>query len=344
MKKKSLSAKKINHNLLKKILSVKQLNLIFKKFEKKLNPNKNYLIAVSGGSDSLALAFLSKCFEEKYNLSFSYCIVDHQLRKESSREAKEVVKILNTINIKCNILKWTGKKPNSNIQSIARFYRYELLEKKCFKDNINDILLGHHSDDLNENFFIRMTRGSGLKGLVSLGEKNIVNKINYIRPLLDFNKKQLKNLTLEVFKKFIEDPSNNNTDFKRIRIRNLIKSLDGEGLDIRKLNLTIMNLKKADYALDYYSKKNIEDNSTFQWNSKNVKLSKNFFLQPEEVIFRSLNKIIQKIGNRYYAPRGKSTSVLIKELKHQSNLKNMTLGGCLFKKINETIIISKERG
>ena len=137
MKKKSLSAKKINHNLLKKILSVKQLNLIFKKFEKKLNPNKNYLIAVSGGSDSLALAFLSKCFEEKYNLSFSYCIVDHQLRKESSREAKEVVKILNTINIKCNILKWTGKKPNSNIQSIARFYRYELLEKKCFKDNIN---------------------------------------------------------------------------------------------------------------------------------------------------------------------------------------------------------------
>ena len=210
------------------------------------------------------------------------------------------------------------KKPNSNIQSIARFYRYELLVR--FKDNIIHSL-GHHSDDLNENFFIRMTR-SGLEGLVSLGEKNRVNKINYIRPLLDFNKKQLKNLTLEVFKKFIEDPSNNNTDFKRIRIRNLIKSLDGEGLDIRKLNLTIMNLKKADYALDYYSKKILRTIQLFSGIAKMLNEVK-IFLQPEEVIFRSLNKIIQKIGNRYYAPRGKSTSVLIKELKHQSNLKKI---------------------
>ena len=59
-----------------------------------------------------------------------------------------------------------------------------------------------------------MTRGSGLKGLVSLDEKTKINKINYIRPLLEFDKKQLEKITLKVFKIFVKDPSNFNKDFK----------------------------------------------------------------------------------------------------------------------------------
>ena len=77
-----------------------------------------------------------------------------------------------------------GKKPSKNIQSIARKKRYELIFKNCDRYNIKDILLGHHQDDLFENFFIRMLRGSGLKGLVSLDKKTKIGDKNLIRPLL----------------------------------------------------------------------------------------------------------------------------------------------------------------
>ena len=66
------------------------------------------------------------------------------------------------------ILTWKGKKPFKNIQSLARIKRYELIYTRCDKYKIKNILVGHHLDDLFENFFIRMLRGSGLKGLISL--------------------------------------------------------------------------------------------------------------------------------------------------------------------------------
>ncbi len=344
MKKKSLNAQKINHKFIKNLLNKDFIKPIFSKFEKKLNNRESFLVAVSGGSDSLALAFLSKCYEKKHGANFNYCIIDHNLRKDSSKEAEKVCKILKKINIKCKIIKWEGPKPSSNIQAIARLKRYSLLSSECLRLKLNNILLGHHKNDLNENFFIRMTRGSGLKGLVSLGEKTKINNINYIRPLLEFSKKQLEKVTLNVFNNFINDPSNLNKDFKRVRVRKLIENLKNEGLDENKLILTIKNLKTANYALDFYADQNIKDNLNFVLNKKKATLNKNFFLQPNEVILRSLNIVMKKISNKYYSPRGKSTNLLIKEIKSHSKFKKMTLGGCLFQKINETIIISKESG
>ena len=90
---------------------------------------------------------------------------------DSTKEAYITKKLLKKFSISAKILTWKGKKPSKNIQSIARKKRYELIFKNCDRYNIKDILLGHHQDDLFENFFIRMLRGSGLKGLVSLIKK-----------------------------------------------------------------------------------------------------------------------------------------------------------------------------
>ena len=125
-------------------------------------------IAVSGGADSLALAFLAKCHSIKNQVKVKYFVVDHKIRKESSLEAKNVKNILKKINGDCKILPWNGKKPSKNIQALARDKRYFLLVNECRKNNIKNLLLGHHLDDLSENFLIRIVRGSGLNGLVSL--------------------------------------------------------------------------------------------------------------------------------------------------------------------------------
>ena len=81
MKKKSLNAQKINHNFISNLLNDDFIKTIFSKFEKILNNRESFLVAVSGGPDSLALAFLSKCYEKKYGAKFNYCIIDHNLRK-----------------------------------------------------------------------------------------------------------------------------------------------------------------------------------------------------------------------------------------------------------------------
>ena len=173
MSHKNLSVKIKIPKILKDKLNNKKVSQIYKKFEKSIDLKNNFIVAVSGGPDSLALAFLAKIYSIKNNLISKFYIVDHKLRLESTKEAKSVKKILSKYLIESEILTWKGKKPVKNIQSLARNKRLELLFKKADKIKINDILLGHHQDDLFENFFIRMLRGSGLKGLVSLNKKKI---------------------------------------------------------------------------------------------------------------------------------------------------------------------------
>ena len=136
--------------------SGKYINLFEKNFKNVVK--RKYAVAVSGGPDSLALAYLSKCFSIIYNARIYYYIVDHGLRQESSKEAKKVVSILKKFMINCKILVWKGNKPKSNIQSIARNNRYSLLIKECKKNNIKHILLGHHADDQYENFLLTKLR------------------------------------------------------------------------------------------------------------------------------------------------------------------------------------------
>jgi len=133
MSHKNLNVKIKIPKLLRDKLKNKIISNIYKRFEKSLNIKDNFAVAVSGGPDSLALAFLSKIYSIKRNLSVKFFIVDHKLRPESTKEAKTVYKLLKQNLIKSEILSWSGKKPTKNIQSEARFKRYELLFKRCKK-------------------------------------------------------------------------------------------------------------------------------------------------------------------------------------------------------------------
>ena len=138
---------------------------------------------------------------------------------------EKVRKVLRKFSIKAEILTWHGTKPKKNIQSLARKKRYQLLFDKCKKFKIVNLLLGHHQNDLIENFFIRILRGSGLKGLTSFSKKTSIDNINLLRPLLEMKKEDLMFVTKSVFGFFVSDPSNNDDKFQRIRVRKLIKIL-----------------------------------------------------------------------------------------------------------------------
>ena len=340
---KNLSAQNKTHKKIFKHLNAQKTSKIFKEFSKSLKVKESLAVAVSGGPDSLALAYLTKCYSLKHKLKVKYFIVDHKLRKESSLEAKTVKNILKKIDINCKILPWNGKKPLKNIQAKARDKRYFLLTEECKKNDVKYLLLGHHINDLFENFLIRLVRGSGLNGLISFNKKTKYRnqKLDIIRPLLDVEKKDLIYIAKKIFSFFIKDPSNANEGFKRTRIRNLLQSLEKEGLDKKKLILTINNLKDSDRSIKFYLDKNLSKNTIFLNKKNTYILNKLFFDQSHEVIFRSLTKIIQKLGKKYYPVRGKSLNELIKVINAKS-FSRITLGGCFIDRVNETILISKE--
>ena len=341
MSRKNLSATIKIPKFFRDKLKNKKINNIYKRFEKSLNINESFAVAVSGGPDSLALAFLAKIYSIKKRLSAKFFIVDHKLRSESTKEAKTVSLLLKKKLIKSEILTWKGRKPIKNIQSEARIKRYELLFKQCEKFKIKNILLGHHQGDLFENFFIRFLRGSGLKGLISLDKRSKIQNKNILRPLIDQKKEDLVYISKKVFNFYVEDPTNLDEKFQRIRVRKLINELEKNGLNKEKFLQTIRNLKYSDDVVSFYVNENLKKNTFFSKKKNTLILNKFFFIQPHEVIFRGLSESLKLVGKKYYSVRGKKLDKIINDIKNNPSLRS-TLGGCIIEKVNETVIISKE--
>ena len=320
----------------------RRVNQIYSKFEKTFKTDKDFIVAVSGGADSLALTFLTKLFAFKNNLNPKYYIVDHKLRKESTSEAFKVKKILNSLDITSQILTVRNVEEKNNIQSFAREKRYGLLFSKCKKFKINNLVLGHHIDDLFENFFLRMLRGSGLKGLVSFGKETQIDSINLVRPLIKFDKKDLIFISKFVFDFYVNDPSNYDVKFNRIKIRNFIEQLKSAGLDKKKLELTIENLKRSDQTIRFYVEKNKRVNSIINESKKELILKNDFFDNSYEVVFRSLSDLIHLVGKKQNPVRGKKIDNILSKIRYK-RLSKETLGGCVIKMVNHTIILTKER-
>ena len=341
MSPKSLNVSKKTHKFLLNKLKDKRILQIYKKFENDSVINQDFIVAVSGGPDSLALSFLAKIFSIKNSLNVKYLIVDHKLRKESTSEAKYVQKILKKYLISLEILTWNGPKPKKNIQSLARDKRYELLIRKAKKFNIKNILLGHHLDDLFENFFIRILRGSGLNGLISLDKKTEKDGVNLVRPLINVDKKDLIYISKNIFGSYVEDPTNQDDKYKRVKIRNFLTQLSSEGLDRNKFFLTIKNLKIANENIKFYVKRNLSENLIFFEKKQKMILKESFLFQSDEVLFRSFVELIKMIGKKYHPVRGKKIDKIIQLINSKPSFK-VTLGGCVIKKVNGTIILSKE--
>ena len=109
---------KIPNNLRIKLKN-KRINYLYKKFEKTFKINQNFIVAVSGGADSLALSFFAKIYSIKNSLDVKYLMIDHKLRKNSTHEAKKVQKQLKKFSINLNILIWNGQKPKKKYPIIS---------------------------------------------------------------------------------------------------------------------------------------------------------------------------------------------------------------------------------
>ena len=349
MKRKSLNVTKKILNFYSTKLKDPQVHKLYKVFLNNLAKlkvgNKKIMVGVSGGADSLSILFFSQCYALEHKAKLYPVIIDHKIRKESTIEAKNLKqKLKKNFKINCKILSKKKIKIDNNIQSYARNLRYDLFYKECNKNNIDYLLLGHHKDDLIENFFIRFIRGSGLKGLISFDKKvRDYKSIKIVRPFLSISKKELIDINKKTFGFFVDDPTNNNDKFLRTRIRKLVRNLNKEGLNFDKFYLTLKNLSKSDQVIEFFVEKNVVDNTKYFQRDKKTILNKSFFDNPDEIILRSFIQVIQHISEKKNYPRGKKVVGLIDSLKSSNRNVKLTLSGCIIKKINDSVIIYPEK-
>ena len=328
---------------LKNLSSNNKTSLIYSNFRSQLNTfvkRNTFLVAVSGGPDSLALSALSQAYLIEKKTKVFFVLVDHGIRKNSSKEAQNVKNLLKKSGINLTILK-NKKKINKNIQSHAREIRYKLLLSFCKKYKIKFIMTGHHRDDQIETFLIRLSRGSGIQGLSSMCKISSLSKTTKLfRPLLDEKKEDLISLAKHYFGKIFKDPSNTNQKYLRTKIRNLIKQFKKSGIKPDRIINSINNLASTRDTLNFYIQR-IEKNCIIKKNntiSINLKI---FLLENSEIQLKIFSNCIKKVSKNYYPPRAKKVLNLLNRIQSNKNLK-ATLGGCTIDKHTKNLVISKE--
>ena len=321
----------------------KDLSEVYLNFKDKLKnlKNRSCLVAVSGGPDSLALVALSQAFSFEKKIKFFYVLINHNIRANSSKEAKKVKSLLKKHKINLHII--TNKKAiNRNVQGQARKVRYDFLKQFCKKKNIKIILTAHNLEDQVETFFIRLSRGSGLTGLSAMKiSSKIDKKVTLMRPLLDTQKKYLKKISKITFGIYFNDPSNKNNKYLRTKIRNLKIPLKKSGIRYEQIFKSINNLASSKATLDEYFD-NLKKDLLKKKNMNEVRIDlSRFYDLNNELKIRLINESIKKLKKNYYNPRSNKVLNLIKSLEDKK-FKKATLGGCIFLIKKDLLCLKKE--
>lgn len=212
---------------------------------------RGILAAVSGGPDSMALMHLLALWRRAApRPPVLVATVDHGLRPEAAQEAAFVAGQAAALGFPHRTLVWTGPKPATGIQEAAREARYDLLVRCAREEGATALVTAHTLDDQAETILMRLSRGSGLAGLQGMQPERDRDGICHARPLLNWPKRTLLGLCAQEKWAFVEDPSNENARFARVRWRRLMPALAAEGLTAERLAGLAERARRVEEALE----------------------------------------------------------------------------------------------
>lgn len=209
------------------------------------------LLAVSGGSDSMALMRLAAPLHRSGRSRIDIATVDHGLRAGAREEAAFVGRAAGELGLRHDILEWTGRKPKAGVQEAAREARYFLLAERALRLDAEAIVTAHTADDQAETVLMRAARGSGPRGLGAMSPDTLVAAgpsapLRLLRPLLDVRRQRLIEYLERAGASFIDDPSNRDPSFERVRVRSVLGRLERESvLSVDALVMTAAEMRAA---------------------------------------------------------------------------------------------------
>lgn len=200
-------------------------------------------VAVSGGSDSMALLLLAS---QALPGRISAATVDHGLRPESGDEAAMVARFCGRSDIPHATLP-VSVADRASVQAAARDARYAALLTWARERGLAGIMTAHHADDQAETLLMRLARGAGLSGLRGINARRDLDGVALLRPLLGWRKSELTSIAAAVAT--AEDPSNADPQYDRTHARALLR--DAAWIDPLRLAATARHLADAEAALEW---------------------------------------------------------------------------------------------
>lgn len=288
------------------------------------NPPSALGVAVSGGSDSLALLHLLHDFAGVHGTQLHVVTVDHGLRSEAAEEAAFVKRICRDLKLPHEVVHWTGWDNHGNLQNEARRARYRLISEWARERGLRFVALGHTCDDQAETVLMRLARGAGVDGLAAMSPRRTAEGITWIRPLLTIRRAQLRGELQARGVAWCNDPSNDDARYDRIKTRQALAVLEPLGIDAQTLGQVAFNMARARDALAWQAFLSARSMVTIDAGAVCIDW-RAYRTLPDETARRILVSAIGWVGGSEYPPRRKAVLGMIEALKQGVTA---TLDGC----------------
>lgn len=295
-------------------------------------------LAVSGGSDSIALLYLMSDWAKSTKIKLVIFSVDHGLRVNSINDVEFVRSEACKLGLEFYDLKWQHQGIKTGIQEKARQARYQLMTDKCKQLDITCLMTAHHADDLLENYLMRKKKKASLLGL-SFSDNYFFDDIEIVRPLLKYHKADLLYYLKANNIKWIEDESNKNDRYERNRIR---KEIEVGGVK-KQHDLYLEMLQANEQAKKV-------NNELVKYIAEAVEIYQQGFAVIDLIRFNQMiidiqiymiNYITTIIGGNGGMPRYRSIGKLLEKIRIGDKIAS-SIHGCIIKKVNQNLLIFRE--
>ncbi len=311
---------------------------------------QSLILAVSGGPDSMALMLLAARWLPRASPAPAVHIatVDHGLRPGSADEAKWVSRQAAAMGFPHHVLTWEGNKPATGRQAAARDARYGLLAGLIDQLSLpapTAIAVAHHRDDQAETVLMRFARGSGVDGLAGMLPSRPLGTADrqLIRPFLDVDKVNLSATLRASGIAWLEDPSNADTNFERVRLRRAMAAAQDCGLSTVAVATSARRLARARAALEQLTSELIARAVETPADAYARIDTDAFDAAPAELRLRLIQRIVARFGGNTSPPRMTKLEELTDRLSVCVNM-TATLGGCLLRRTDRNILAFREPG
>ena len=295
-------------------------------------------IAVSGGGDSTALLHLLADWAAANGATVHAITVDHGLRPESVKEAEQVADMCAALGVKHTIARWEDWDGRGNLMDQARQARYRLMADWASCAGVVAIALGHTADDQAETFLMRLARQAGIDGLAGMAAERTAFGMTWIRPLLQLRRDDLRSYLQRRNIDWVDDPSNEDETYDRIKLRKAMPALAKLGLDVEGLSAVAAQLAQARQALEQQTQAAAKTCARIEAGDVLLDLDQLGHL-PREISRRILVHSLKWVASAGYSPRGRA----IQDLQNTIYLQeNATLHGCRVLTKTDHVRITRE--
>lgn len=284
-------------------------------------------LAVSGGSDSMAMLHLMARAAPRAGCALHAVTVDHRLRPEAAAEAAFVGRVCAGLGLPHDVLVWDHGAVQGNLMQAASAARYGLMAEWARGRGIDLVTLAHTADDQAETFLMGLSRAAGLDGLTGMRQGFTLDGIAFRRPFLAETRAALRAFLTRHGLSWIDDPSNDNDRFSRVKARRALKALKPLGITVERLSGVIHNLTMAQGVVQGAVAQAGAGLAVEEAGSLSLDHAR-FLACPDEVQRRLLIAMVQWISGARHAPRESKVLALRKALDRRADA---TLGGVRFR-------------